>query len=49
MRLPLPIVPVLLPHHVGALISGRNSGWSISRLVATILALPDILGRQVKE
>ena len=45
--LPLPIAPVLLPHHVGAVISDWNSGWSVSRMVTIILALPDILSYQV--
>lgn len=49
MRLPLLVAPAFRPHHVGSLISGRHSGWSISRLVATIPALPDVLGSQVKE
>lgn len=49
MRLPLLAVPVLLPQHAGALISGRNSGWPSSKMVATIPALPDVLSRQVKE
>lgn len=39
--------PVLVPQHVGTLISSRNPGWSSPRMVAKILALPDVLGHQV--
>lgn len=48
VRLPLPAAPVFTSHHVGALISGRNSGWPCPRQADTTPPLPDILGRQVK-
>lgn len=49
VRLLLLPAPVLVPQHVGTLISSRNPGCSSPRMVAKILALPDVLGRQVKE
>lgn len=49
MKLLLPAAPVLPPHHVGALISGRDSGRHCPRQASDPPPLPDILGRQVKK
>ncbi|XP_027430386.2 mitochondrial potassium channel ATP-binding subunit isoform X3 [Zalophus californianus] len=46
VKLSLPAAPVVTFHHVGALISGRDSGWPCPRQAATTPLLPDILGRQ---
>lgn len=48
VKLQLPAAPVVTSHHVGAFISGRNSGRPCPRQAATTPLLPDILGRQVK-
>jgi hypothetical protein len=49
VKLSLPAPLVFLPQNVGALISGRDSGRTFPRQVATVSPLPDILGRQVKK
>lgn len=48
MELPLPVALVLPPHHVAALISGRDSERPYSRQAAANPPSADIFGRQVK-
>lgn len=45
----MPAAPVLPPHHVGALISGRDSGRPCPKQAATPHPFPAILGRQVNK